>query len=287
LCGVVLGWGIPAGANTFSFSTGDPDGKIATLSRTASAGKLETETADDFITTAPTSITSATFTGLLIGGATTANVNNVEIELYHVFPVDSTNPPSGNVLTRMNSPSDNNFAAADAALGQLSFTTTLLSSNFTASNSVVNGIHPKPNQFTGGEGSVTGEEVQFNVTFTTPLSLGADHVFFRPEVDLGSSGDFLWLSAPKPIVSPGTPFTGDLQTWIRNDGAGALAPDWERVGTDVTNQGPFNAAFSLTGTTGGGTVVPLPNAAWSSLSLLGAMGGIAFVMGSRRKLRGA
>jgi transposase len=96
------------------------------------------------------------------------------------------------------------FAAADSALGQLSFTTTV-------ANSVINGINAKPNQFTGGEGSVTGVEVQFNVTFNTPFSLGPDHVFFRPEVDLGNAGNFLWLSAPKPIVSPGTPFAADLQ----------------------------------------------------------------------------
>jgi hypothetical protein len=62
-----------------------------------------------------------------------------------------------------------------------------------------------------------------------------------------TNGDFLWLSAPRPIVAPGTPFSGDLQSWIRNDGPGALAPDWERIGTDVTNQGPFNASFSLSG----------------------------------------
>lgn len=36
----------------------------------------------------------------------------------------------------------------------------------------------------------------------------------------------------------------DLRRWIRND---ALAPDWSRIGTDITHQGPFNAAFSLTG----------------------------------------
>jgi PEP-CTERM motif len=51
-------------------------------------------------------------------------------------------------------------------------------------------------------------------------------------------------------VPPGTPLplgTTDLQRWIRNDGAGTLAPDWERIGTDVTGQGPFNATFSLTG----------------------------------------
>jgi hypothetical protein len=236
------------------FSTGSPDGKIATLSRPASSGKLETETADDFVLGQAGLITNATFTGLIVGGATPANINDVEIELYHVFPLDSTFPPDGRVVTRVNSPSDNAFAAFDSATAQLSFTTTILNTSFTALNSVINGIHPMPNQFTGGEGPVTGIEVQFDVTFTTPFLVGAmDHDFFRPEVGLGSAGDFLWLSAPKPITEPGTPFqfpggpTQDLQTWIRNDGTGALAPDWERVGTDVTGQGPFDASFSLSG----------------------------------------
>jgi hypothetical protein len=272
---------LPAAATPtpFFFSTGNPDGKIATLSRTASPGKLETETADDFVTTAATNITDATFTGLIVGGATPANVKDVEIELYHVFPIDSAFPPDGRVLTRTNSPSDNNFAAADANLGQLTFTTKVLNTAFTAANSVINGINPLPNQFTGGEGSVTGEEVEFDVHFTSPFQLGADHVFFRPEVDLGSAGDFLWLSAPKPIVAPGTPFANpalDLQTWIRDDGPGALAPDWERIGTDVTHQGPFNATFSLTG-----LVVPEP----SSLVLLGFGGVLLVGMHSRFRAR--
>jgi hypothetical protein len=197
--------------------------------------------------------------------AAPANVSNVEIELYHVFPVDSVDPPDGRVNTRMNSPSDNNFAAADGALGQLTFTTDVLRTTFTADNSVINGINAKPNQFTGGEGRVTGEEVQITVTFKTPFVLGPDHVFFRPEVDLGSAGDFLWLSAPKPIVFPGTPFMPDLQTWIRTDGPGALAPDWSRIGTDITGEGPFNAAFTLTG-----TAVPEPST-WAMM-LLGFAG---------------
>ena len=57
----------------------------------------------------------------------------------------------------------------------------------------------------------------------------------------------LWLSAPKPIVPPGTPFppgSTDLQTWMRN---GDLDPDWSRVGTDITHQGPFNGTFTLSG----------------------------------------
>jgi hypothetical protein len=279
LTGVICGLAGPAQAGgQYFFSTGDPDGKIATLSRTASAGKLETETADDFVTTASqTMITSATFTGLLVGGATTADVKNVEIELYHVFPIDSTNPPDGRVDTRMNSPSDNNFAAADGKLNQLSFTTTVLNTSFSAANSVVNLINAKPNQFTGGEGQVTGVEVRFNITFNNPFVLGPDHVFFRPEVDLGSSGDFLWLSAPKPIVAPGTPFKPDLQSWIRNDGPGALAPDWSRIGTDITHQGPFNASFSLTGST-----IPEPSSV--------VLAGISTVLGlgyAWRRRRGA
>ena len=176
-------------------------------------------------------------------------VNDVEIELYHVFPVDSDPARTPNVVTRVNSPSDNNFAAADGILGGLTFTTTVLNPNFTAANSVFNNINPAPNQFTGGQGPMTGAEVQFNVHFNTPFSLAAlDHVFFRPEVDFGSAADFLWLSAPRPTSPP--LFVGDLQSWTRNDGTGALAPDWSRIGTDITHQGPFNATFSLTGTTG-------------------------------------
>jgi hypothetical protein len=240
-----------ARAGDFSFSTGSPDGKIATLSRPASAGKLETETADDFILTQQTRIDSATFTGLIPLGASLNSVTQVEIEFYHVFPKDSAFPPDGNVVTRVNSPADNEIGSAtrDSLAGTLSFTPGVLNPSFTASNSVVNGINPKPNQFTGGEGAVMGQEVQFNVIFTTPVFLPADHYFFRPEVGI-SSGDFLWLSAPKPITS-GTPFTPDLQTWIRNSN---LKPDWSRIGTDITHQGPFNAAFSLAG-----QVIPEPS----------------------------
>ena len=68
-----------------------------------------------------------------------------------------------------------------------------------------------------------------------------------------AGGDFLYLSAPKPIVPPGTPFTGDLQAWIRNSD---LAPDWLRIGTDIIGGTPaptFNMTFSLTGATIAGT----------------------------------
>jgi len=229
-------------ADPFFFSTGTPDGLIGTLSRPAGAAGIQTETADDFVLTRATTITQATFFGLLPVGSPLANITNIEIEFYRVFPVDSTNPPSGNVPTRVNSPSDVEIddATREFAAGTLSFGASVVSPFFTVLNTVVNGINKIPNQSTGGEGPFTGEEVLITVTFVSPVDLAPDHYFFRPEVDL-SSGNFLWLSAPKPIG-----VSGDLQSWIRNDN---LAPDWLRIGTDITHQGPFNAAFSLAGTT--------------------------------------
>src|SRR5436190_1878092 len=100
---------LPAAADAFTFSTGDPDGRIGTLSRPTSPGLIQTETADDFVLTAQTSINQATFTGLIPSGTT---ITRVEIEFYHVFPTDSANPPSGNVFTRNNSPADVEIAAA-------------------------------------------------------------------------------------------------------------------------------------------------------------------------------
>lgn len=119
---------------------------------------------------------------------------------------------------------------------------------------------------------MTGQEVQVNVIFTTPVDLAPGHYFFRPEVLLNNGGNFLWLSAPKPIVPPGTPFPPgftDLQSWIRNDN---LDPDWLRIGTDITGQGPFNATFSLSGNS-----VPEP-------STLGLLGGGLGMLGIWRRL---
>jgi hypothetical protein len=260
---------LPASADTVVFSSGSPDGLIATASRPASAGKIEIETADDFFLTQTTSITGGSFTGLVPNGST---IEGVTIEFYHLFPVDS-GPFDGNVLTRVNSPSDVEFDSRSTTSSNLSFSTKVLSPTFTAANSVVNGIHPMPNQFTGGEGSVTGQEMEFDFTID-PETLAAGHFFFVPQVEL-STGDFLWLSAPKPIVAPGTPFPAgvtDLQTWIRNE---ALTPDWSRVGTDITHQGPFNASFSLSG-----TAVPEP----CTLLLTGA--GLLGLMLKRRARAG-
>src|SRR6185437_2237685 len=147
-----------------TFSTGNPDGLIGTLTRPGGQGVLETETGDDFVLATNSHLTHATFTGLLPSGVPLSSVSQVVTEIYRVFPLDSNNPPSGRVPTRANSPSDVAFLSRDSASGGLSFTTTLLSPSFTVANSVVNGINPIPGQFTGGEGPVTGQEVLFDIT---------------------------------------------------------------------------------------------------------------------------
>ena len=256
-------------ADPFAFSTGDPDGKIATASRPGTASKIEVESADDFILSSATKLTKASFTGLLVGGATLADIGSVVVEIYRVFPKDSINAPSGNVPTRVNSPSDVAFGSRSSEASELSFATVVLNASFSAANSVVNGINKLPNQYTGGEGAVTGIEVRFDIDLRSDFLLPADHYFFIPQVDV-ARGEFLWLSAPRPIVAPGTPFTPDLQSWIRNEN---LAPDWLRVGTDITHQGPFNAAFSLKGETV--AAVPEPHT-WALLVAgLGVVGGVA------------
>jgi hypothetical protein len=276
----LVAWALAGAAradSTFFFSTGNPDGLMAMATRPSSAGKIEIEAADDFVLTSQTNLTSATFTGLLPMGALLSDITDVKVEIYRVFPKDS-GPFNNLVPTRVNSPSDVEFADRDSAAHNLTFTPGIIQSSFAANNSVLNGIFPKPNFNTKGEGPVTGQEVQFNVVFSTPFSLPGDHYFFVPQVQL-SSGDFFWLSAPKPIVPPGTQFPPgftDLQAWIRNED---LQPNWLRVGTDIVGGNPaptFNAAFSLSG-----QAVPEPSSVL--LLSLGVVGLLATVEFQRRR----
>jgi len=256
---LMLMLGATASAASFFFSTGTPDGRLGALTRPASPGKIQTEAADDFLLTEATVINGATITGIIPQGTSLANITEVEVEVYHVFPLDSDTSrcldavsvcSTVNVPTRTNSPADVEIDAAtrDSSEGTLSFVPRLLTGSFSVQNTVVNGINKKPNQTTGGEGPATGEEVEIRLTFTTPIFLPEGHYFFRPEV-LVTGGDFLYLSAPRPIVAPGTPFAGDLQAWIRNDD---LLPDWLRIGTDIIGGATpptFNLTFSLRGET--------------------------------------
>src|SRR6516165_8620861 len=150
----------PAAAQLYFFSTGNPDGKMATASRPSSAGKIEIESADDFALTSPTNLNSATFTGLLPTGSALSDIVDVRVEIYRVFPNDSdvgrtSGPPTFSTLqvpTRVNSPSDAAFDERSASALSLTFTAGIIQSSFTAANSVLNGIHPAPNFNTGGDG---------------------------------------------------------------------------------------------------------------------------------------
>src|SRR5262249_24210360 len=148
----------PARADFF-FSTGNPDGRIATTTRPDNGpGQFEIESGDDFVLTGQTAINHATFQGLLVNSGVT-DIGPRVVEIYRVFPKDSdVNRTSGspasstpNVPTRVNSPSDVELDDRDTANGTLSFHATIVSDTFTANNSVLpGGIHPKPGQTTGG-----------------------------------------------------------------------------------------------------------------------------------------
>jgi hypothetical protein len=229
-----------------------PDGRMATLAEPPGANNNNTEfeTADDFVLTTETQLTQATFTGLVTGAATIpADVSNVVVNIYQVFPKssDPTLPHNtATIPTRTNSPADFELVSRDSSAtpAPITFTATVLNPTFTARNSVQSAAKIALNS--GGDGQVTGQEVQFTVTFTTPLNLPPDHYFFDPEVGLTPAGaHFLWLSAPKPIVPPGTPFNPDLQAWERSNPG--INPNWLRIGTDIVGGTAFNETFSLTG----------------------------------------
>ena len=235
----------PAAADPFTFSNGNVNNLIAVASRPSTASQFEIEAADDFVLSTRTQITSASFTGLLPTGVSPSSVSSITVEFYRVFPNDSnvgrtSGPPTFStpqVPTRVNSPSDVALDSRDLGSG-LSLHSELLGA-FSVDNTVVNGLSVGA----GGEGPATGDQVLLQAQFTTPFDLAAGHYFIVPQVGL-TSGQFLWLSAARPIVG-GTPFNPDLQSWMRN---ADLDPDWLRLGTDIVGGTTFNASFTLTGT---------------------------------------
>ena len=144
------------------------------------SGNGERETGDDFLLSNATSVTGAAFTGLI---PSDANVSKVVVEIYRVFPNDSnvgrtSGPPTfstSQVPTGINSPSDVAFASRESG-SDLQFIATPLQNSFTVNNSVVNGISVGA----GGEGAVTGQEVRFNASFSTPFSAAGGSLLFCP-----------------------------------------------------------------------------------------------------------
>jgi len=262
--GIALGLGailaVPALGETI-YNNLTPNNQMAIATRPGTPGQSEIEAADDFFVGSATTINSATIIGLLVPGTGgSSSISGITVEMYRIFPLDSNTTRTPNVPTRANSPSDVALASRDGTSGGLTFSSSVISPTFTALNSVQpGGIHASPLQNTGGNGALTGQEVQITLTFTTPFSLAADHYFFVPQLSLTNGGQFYWLSASRPITGAGgtTPFPAgitDLQAWTRDDN---LDPDWLRVGTDIVGGSTpptFNAAFSLDGS----TTVPEP-----------------------------
>ena len=118
-----------------------------------------------------------------------------------VFPKDSADPPSGNVPTRNNSPSDIAFAERDDAAGW--------------------GSHVyrqcRKREFYRRKQRAERDQPQAEPVLTKPFDLPADHYFIVPQVLLSTGENFFWLSAPKPNPPP------DLQ-------AGFATRIWRRTG---------------------------------------------------------
>jgi hypothetical protein len=261
-----------------------PNNQMAIATRPESGSAFEIEAGDDFVLGSRTIINTASFVGLIVpGSGGTPAISQIVAEMYRVFPLDSNTARTPNVPTRMNSPSDVALVSRDSASSELTFSSSVLSATFTALNSVQpGGIHPSPFQNTMGNGPLTGQEVQINLTFATPFDLQADHFFFVPQVLLTNGGQFYWLSASRPISGAGTtpfpPGVTDLQAWTRDT---FLDPDWLRVGTDIVGGATpptFNTAFSLEG-----TVVPEPATMWVFLLGVAAISG-GRLFASRRKI---
>jgi hypothetical protein len=137
--------------------------------------------------------------------------------VYRVFPEDSnvgrTSGPltvpafsTPNVPTRVNSPSDVALDERTFSAGSPGLTAIVINSSFMANNSVKpGGIHPAPNQTTGGNGPVTGQETVISVNPTTPFDLGAGQYFFVPQVELTNGEGRLFhrerLSLPASPIS--------------------------------------------------------------------------------------
>jgi hypothetical protein len=245
--------GVAASHAQIVFSTNGPDFRLGAASGQDEVTTVETEAADDFVLGSDTRLTKAAIIGMVPHGTTAADLDRIMVKIYRVFPLDSNVIRTPQVPTRNNSPGDGSIQVRDSVgfpgRTELTFTMIALTPSLATANSVLDGIHPSPNQTTHGEGPASGDEIEIDMQMTIPIDLPAGHYFFVPQVWL-RSGRFLWLSAPTPIVSPGTPFAGDLQAWIRND---FLFPDWLRIGRDIVGSGggdpapAFNMVFQLEG----------------------------------------
>ena len=85
---------------------------------------------------------------------------------------------------------------------------------------------------------VTGEEAEFEVTFTTPFDLSGDHYFFVPQVEVTT---LAVTSSGFPHLSPSSRRVRRFQQvgLICKPGpaTSSLIPDWLRVGRHIAARG--------------------------------------------------
>jgi PEP-CTERM motif len=267
--GMTLVMSAPIFAGTI-IDTGPATNAIGIASRPDTTS-FEIEAADDFVISNGGNgafLTGGTFTGLITSTTGLSAPTGIVLEVYRVFPLDSDTVRMPNVPTRANSPSDVAFTSFDSSLGEFTFSSQTLSAAFAVLNSIQpGGIHPSPGQHTGGDGALTGQEVQFSFTLAPGTFLPDGHYFFVPQVDVSNGGQFYWLSGQRPVAGFFPPGVTDLQAWTRDQ---FLDPDWLRVGADIVGGSPapaFNAAFSLQA-----DFVPEPSTFGLCFAALGAAG---------------
>ena len=255
----------------YSFSTGDPDGKIATASRPESTEN--SRSSPRMISCSPTtSITSATFTGLVPGGGERPPTSSSRSIAY--FPRLGCRPHQRvaavldvEVPTRVNSPSDVAFLEADSATGGLVLDQGARGDLHRKQLGETGGIYPEPESDTGGNGAVTGEEVRFDRELHRRLAPPRQPLFLRASGRAGQRQFLLAVGAEADRLA-GTPFPPgftDLQSWTRDDSARSRLAA-HRHGHRGRRPAPtFNAAFSLAG-----SAVPEPST-WAMM-LLGFAG---------------
>jgi hypothetical protein len=235
----------------------------------------ETEAIDDFVidpASFPQGFNVKRVLGQVLITDPDATIDNLSIEFYRTFPVDSdlTRTP-GN--TRTNGPSDDGqeFAEFSTGDGTLSLKQSVQASNFVLDTTIEPGADSRGVLETD---DTTGTLLLLDMKLDSPLALAATnpfpgdpatHYWLEMTAQL-SSGEFYWVQGVIPRSVPGVaPLTGeDRQTWFTT--IPGLTPDFRRVsdiinGMDNTAAPAFNSSMEIRG-----DAVPEP----ATLLLMGA-----------------
>ena len=209
----------PAWADPFVFSTGTPDGLLGALSQPAGSGTSRPRPPTTSSLSETTSIAQATITGLIPAGT----------------PAGEHQQRRGRGLSRLSQGLGRSPLGAGARAGQLARRRrdrqrharcergnarvrgrSLVDASSSVLNTVVDGINPVPAERDPWRRSRRAARWSRSRSPSPRRSFCRRITISSAPRSQVTGGDFLFLSAPKPIVAPGTPFMGDLQAWIRN-----------------------------------------------------------------------